>query len=38
MSFQVTRAISQKIKGKLHQARVVMSVGDTVWVDPMVGV
>ncbi|RXN03574.1 ATP-dependent RNA helicase TDRD12 [Labeo rohita] len=33
---KVTRAISQKIKGKLHQARVVMSVGDTVWVDPMV--
>uniref|UniRef100_A0A671NWU2 RNA helicase n=1 Tax=Sinocyclocheilus anshuiensis TaxID=1608454 RepID=A0A671NWU2_9TELE len=33
---KVTRAISQKIKGKLHQARVVMSVGNTVWVDPMV--
>ncbi|XP_043083443.1 putative ATP-dependent RNA helicase TDRD12 [Puntigrus tetrazona] len=33
---KVTRAISRKIKGKLHQARVVMSVGDTVWVDPMV--
>ncbi|KAL1247878.1 hypothetical protein QQF64_023254 [Cirrhinus molitorella] len=33
---KVTRAISQKIKGKLHQARLVMSVGDTVWVDPMV--
>ncbi len=37
MSLQVTRSISQKIKGKLHQARVVMSVGNTVWVDPMVG-
>lgn len=34
----MTRAISQKIRGKLHQARVVMSVGNTVWVDPMVGV
>uniref|UniRef100_A0A8C1IYW0 RNA helicase n=1 Tax=Cyprinus carpio TaxID=7962 RepID=A0A8C1IYW0_CYPCA len=33
---KVTRAISQKIRGKLHQARVVMSVGNTVWVDPMV--
>ncbi|XP_073687782.1 putative ATP-dependent RNA helicase TDRD12 [Garra rufa] len=33
---KVTRAISQKIKGKLHQARIVMSVGDTVWVDPLV--
>ncbi|XP_016112387.1 putative ATP-dependent RNA helicase TDRD12 [Sinocyclocheilus grahami] len=33
---KVTRAISLKIKGKLHQARVVMSVGNTVWVDPMV--
>ncbi|XP_059402519.1 putative ATP-dependent RNA helicase TDRD12 [Carassius carassius] len=33
---KVTRAISQKIKGKLHQARLVMSVGNTVWVDPMV--
>uniref|UniRef100_A0A672K345 RNA helicase n=1 Tax=Sinocyclocheilus grahami TaxID=75366 RepID=A0A672K345_SINGR len=33
---KVTRAISLKIKGKLHQARVVMSVGNTVWVNPMV--
>nr|XP_055047822.1 putative ATP-dependent RNA helicase TDRD12 [Misgurnus anguillicaudatus] len=33
---KVTRAISQKIKGKLHQAKVVMCVGNAVWVDPMV--
>ncbi|CAM4735408.1 unnamed protein product [Leuciscus chuanchicus] len=33
---KVTRAVSLKIRGKLHQARVVMSVGNTVWVDPMV--
>ncbi|XP_051545297.1 putative ATP-dependent RNA helicase TDRD12 [Myxocyprinus asiaticus] len=33
---KVTRAISLKIKGKLHQARVVMCVGNAVWVDPMV--
>ncbi|KAI7811614.1 putative ATP-dependent RNA helicase TDRD12-like [Triplophysa rosa] len=33
---KVTRAIRQKIKGKMHQAKVVMCVGNTVWVDPMV--
>ncbi|XP_051975326.1 putative ATP-dependent RNA helicase TDRD12 [Xyrauchen texanus] len=33
---KVNRAISLKIKGKLHQARVVMCVGNAVWVDPMV--
>ncbi|XP_039512759.1 putative ATP-dependent RNA helicase TDRD12 [Pimephales promelas] len=33
---KVTRAVSVKIRGKLHQARVVMSVGNTIWVDPMV--
>ncbi|XP_051739490.1 putative ATP-dependent RNA helicase TDRD12 isoform X1 [Ctenopharyngodon idella] len=33
---KVNRAVSQKIRGNLHQARVVMSVGNTVWVDPMV--
>ncbi|KAK7116981.1 hypothetical protein R3I94_022497 [Phoxinus phoxinus] len=33
---KVTRAVSLKIRGKPHQARVVMSVGNTVWVDPMV--
>lgn len=34
---QVTRAISQKICGVLHQARAVLSLGRTVFVDPMVG-
>nr|AUD07760.1 tudor-containing protein 12 [Danio rerio] len=33
---KVTRAVSLKIRGKLHQARVVMSLGNTIWVDPMV--
>ncbi|XP_053496879.1 putative ATP-dependent RNA helicase TDRD12 [Ictalurus furcatus] len=33
---KVTRAISQKIKGKIHQANVVMCLGNTVWVDLMV--
>ncbi|XP_047675813.1 putative ATP-dependent RNA helicase TDRD12 isoform X2 [Tachysurus fulvidraco] len=33
---KVTRAISQKIKGKIHHAKVVMCLGNTVWVDPMV--
>ncbi|XP_030648181.1 LOW QUALITY PROTEIN: putative ATP-dependent RNA helicase TDRD12 [Chanos chanos] len=35
---KVTRAISQKIQGKLHQAKVVLSLGNTIWVDPMVRV
>ncbi|XP_053341877.1 putative ATP-dependent RNA helicase TDRD12 [Clarias gariepinus] len=33
---KVTRAISQKIKGKIHHAKVVMCLGNTIWVDPMV--
>ncbi|KAI4902699.1 hypothetical protein NFI96_028973 [Prochilodus magdalenae] len=33
---RVTRSISLKIKGKLHQAKVVMCLGNTVWVDPMI--
>ncbi|XP_076155268.1 putative ATP-dependent RNA helicase TDRD12 [Alosa pseudoharengus] len=33
---KVTRAISQKIRGKRHQAKVVMCLGNTVWVNPMV--
>ncbi|KAL0968592.1 hypothetical protein UPYG_G00268950 [Umbra pygmaea] len=33
---KVTRAISQKIKGLQHQAKVVLSLGNTVFVDPMV--
>ncbi|KAJ8002842.1 hypothetical protein DPEC_G00163170 [Dallia pectoralis] len=33
---KVIRAISQKIKGLQHQAKVVMSLGNTVFVDPMV--
>ncbi|XP_076863509.1 putative ATP-dependent RNA helicase TDRD12 isoform X2 [Brachyhypopomus gauderio] len=33
---KVTRAISLKIKGKVHQAKVVMCLGNTVWVDPMI--
>ncbi|XP_041693840.1 putative ATP-dependent RNA helicase TDRD12 isoform X2 [Coregonus clupeaformis] len=33
---KVTRAISQKIKGLQHQAKVVLCLGNTVFVDPMV--
>lgn len=33
---QATTAIRQKIQGVLHQARVVLSVGNTVFLDPMV--
>lgn len=33
---QATRAIRQKIQGVLHQARAVLSVGNTVFLDPMV--
>ncbi|XP_062418773.1 putative ATP-dependent RNA helicase TDRD12 [Pungitius pungitius] len=33
---KVTRAISQKIRGLQHRARAVFSVGNTVFVDPMV--
>ncbi|CDQ65338.1 unnamed protein product [Oncorhynchus mykiss] len=35
---KVTRAISQKIKGLQHQAKVVLCLGNTVFVDPMVGI
>ncbi|KAL2300397.1 hypothetical protein Nmel_012370, partial [Mimus melanotis] len=34
----VTDHINHKIKGKLHHAKVVHTLGRTVWVDPMVGV
>lgn len=33
---QVTRAVSQKIRGVQHRARAVLSLGNTVFVDPMV--
>ncbi|XP_046889459.1 putative ATP-dependent RNA helicase TDRD12 [Hypomesus transpacificus] len=33
---KVTRAISQKIRGLQHQAKVVLSLGNTIFVDPMV--
>ncbi|NXY25818.1 DBP2 helicase, partial [Atrichornis clamosus] len=35
---KVTDYIARKIKGKLHHAKVVQTLGKTVWVDPMVGV
>uniref|UniRef100_A0A3B4BI68 RNA helicase n=1 Tax=Periophthalmus magnuspinnatus TaxID=409849 RepID=A0A3B4BI68_9GOBI len=35
---KVTRAISQKIKGLQHRARVVLSLGNTIFVDPMIRV
>ncbi|NXR49570.1 DDX17 helicase, partial [Hippolais icterina] len=35
---KVTDHIKHKIKGKLHHAKVVQTLGKTVWVDPMVGV
>ncbi|NWV33689.1 DDX17 helicase, partial [Grantiella picta] len=35
---KVTDHIGHKIKGKLHHAKVVHTLGRTVWVDPMVGV
>ncbi|MEQ2236922.1 putative ATP-dependent RNA helicase tdrd12 [Ilyodon furcidens] len=35
---KVTRAISQKIRGLQHRARVVLGLGNTVFVDPMVAV
>uniref|UniRef100_A0A8C3NQ66 RNA helicase n=1 Tax=Cyanoderma ruficeps TaxID=181631 RepID=A0A8C3NQ66_9PASS len=35
---KVTDHINDKIKGKLHHAKVVHTLGKTVWVDPMVGV
>ncbi|XP_071423852.1 putative ATP-dependent RNA helicase TDRD12 isoform X2 [Pithys albifrons albifrons] len=35
---KVTDRIHHKIKGKLHHAKIVHTLGKTVWVDPMVGV
>ncbi|NWV81994.1 DDX17 helicase, partial [Dasyornis broadbenti] len=35
---KVTGHIGHKIKGRLHHAKVVHTLGRTVWVDPMVGV
>ncbi|XP_078524388.1 putative ATP-dependent RNA helicase TDRD12 isoform X2 [Lissotriton helveticus] len=35
---KVTRHINRKIKGKLHEAKVVFCMGNTVFVDPMVHV
>ncbi|NWV52858.1 DBP2 helicase, partial [Daphoenositta chrysoptera] len=35
---EVTDYINHKIKGKLHHAKVVHTLGKTVWVDPMVGI
>lgn len=34
--FQVTRYIHHKINGKLHDAKVMLALGNTVWIDPMV--
>ncbi|XP_074695578.1 putative ATP-dependent RNA helicase TDRD12 [Strix aluco] len=33
---KVTRYICHKIKGKLHEAKIVHTLGNTAWVDPMV--
>ncbi|XP_010189780.1 PREDICTED: putative ATP-dependent RNA helicase TDRD12, partial [Mesitornis unicolor] len=35
---KVTDYINQKIKGKLHEAKIVHTLGNTAWVDPMVRV
>ncbi|NXF71784.1 DBP2 helicase, partial [Sclerurus mexicanus] len=35
---KVTDHILQKIKGKLHHAKIVHTLGKTAWVDPMIGV
>ncbi|XP_069854651.1 putative ATP-dependent RNA helicase TDRD12 isoform X3 [Dipodomys merriami] len=35
---KVTRYIHHKIVGKLHDAKVVLALGNTVWIDPMVHV
>ncbi|KAK7891073.1 hypothetical protein WMY93_023036 [Mugilogobius chulae] len=35
---KVTRAVSQKIRGLQHRARVILSLGNTIFVDPMVRV
>ncbi|XP_053126847.1 putative ATP-dependent RNA helicase TDRD12 isoform X2 [Hemicordylus capensis] len=33
---KVTRYINQKIRGKPHEAKIVLTLGNTVWVDPVV--
>ncbi|NXX95310.1 RH30 helicase, partial [Centropus bengalensis] len=35
---EVTYYIDHKIKGKLHEAKIVLTLGNTAWVDPMVRV
>ncbi|XP_073914746.1 putative ATP-dependent RNA helicase TDRD12 isoform X2 [Castor canadensis] len=35
---KVTRYIHHKIVGKVHEAKVVLALGNTVWIDPMVHV
>ncbi|XP_048372100.1 putative ATP-dependent RNA helicase TDRD12 isoform X2 [Sphaerodactylus townsendi] len=35
---KVTRYIHQKIRGKPHEAKIVLTLGNTIWVDPMVRV
>uniref|UniRef100_K7G2L7 Putative ATP-dependent RNA helicase TDRD12 n=1 Tax=Pelodiscus sinensis TaxID=13735 RepID=K7G2L7_PELSI len=35
---KITRYIHHKIRGKLHEAKIVLALGNTVWVDPMVRV
>ncbi|XP_025024118.1 putative ATP-dependent RNA helicase TDRD12 isoform X5 [Python bivittatus] len=34
----VTRYINHKIRGKLHEAKIVLVLGNTIWVDPVVRV
>uniref|UniRef100_A0A8D2Q3D1 RNA helicase n=1 Tax=Varanus komodoensis TaxID=61221 RepID=A0A8D2Q3D1_VARKO len=33
---KVTRFINHKIKGEVHEAKIVLALGNTVWVDPVV--
>ncbi|XP_007887764.2 putative ATP-dependent RNA helicase TDRD12 [Callorhinchus milii] len=35
---QISRPIKQKITGKLHEAKIVFAVGNTLWLDPVVRV
>ncbi|KFV19975.1 Tudor domain-containing protein 12, partial [Tauraco erythrolophus] len=35
---KVTEYIHYKIKGKLHEAKIVHALGNTAWIDPMVGI
>uniref|UniRef100_A0A8D0DUR6 RNA helicase n=1 Tax=Salvator merianae TaxID=96440 RepID=A0A8D0DUR6_SALMN len=37
-SSKITRYINQKIRGKLHEAKIVLFLRNTMWVDPMVRV